>query len=43
MAQSLKTEDATLEGRIPAGSAFALVLASRGKDTRVTVKTTESK
>jgi hypothetical protein len=43
LAQSLKVEDGTLEGRIPAGSAFALVLASRGKDTTVTVKTTESK
>ena len=43
LAQGLRVEDTTLEGRIPAGSAFALVLVARGKDTTVTVKTTEGK
>ena len=43
LAERLKVEDATLEGRIPAGSAFALVLANSRKDTTVTVQTTEGK
>src|SRR5262249_19241928 len=40
LAQALGVQDTTLEGRIPAGSAFAVVLVTRGKDTTVTVKTT---
>jgi hypothetical protein len=43
LAEALRVEDTTLEGRIPAGSAFALVLVTRGKDATVSVKTTEGK
>jgi hypothetical protein len=43
LAQGLGVQDTTLEGRIPAGSAFAVVLVTRGKDTTVTVKTNEGR
>jgi hypothetical protein len=44
LAEALDTEEATLEGRIPAGSAFALAMTSRGaKDATVSVKATEKR
>ncbi len=44
LAEALNTNEATLEGRIPAGNAFSLVMTSRGaKDTTVSVKATEKR